>query len=76
METTFVKVIATQEFYELETELFGRVYLKNGMVLHTNDVMFYTKEQMEKEVKIKNGQCAADTNEVDELKHWLDEIEK
>lgn len=76
METTFVKVIATQEFYELETELFGRVYLKNGLVLHTNEVMFYTKEQMEKELEIKASRCKADTKEIDGFAKWLDEIEK
>lgn len=74
--TTYVKVIATQEFHELECELFGRVYLKDGLVLHTNDVMFYTKEQMDKEIEIKSGRCKANTNEIDSFKQWLEEIEK
>ena len=45
----YVKVKATGKFYELECELFGRVYLKNGLEFHTEDVMFYTKKQYTKE---------------------------
>lgn len=53
METTFVKVIATQEFYELETELLEEFILKMDWFFTQTKLCFIQKSKWKRNLKLK-----------------------